>query len=219
MNAIKTTDRLVMNDGATESAPRRKRQRLTPDQQELAASHVPLARSLAKPMKEKWPLEIEEFDSAACYALVEAAQSFNADRNVKFATFARIRIIGALSDTQREIFSRKYERDMPNARTYRYVPGGEEKGILMMTSQDAPVADQVDAVEEVEHWLRKLPSRLALACREVYLKDRTQLQVAKALGCSKSRVSVLHAEALDLLRETGVVMAAASERGFDVSRN
>jgi len=219
MNSIDARNELEINEGAMESVPRRKRLQLTPEQQDLAARHVALARALAKPLKKTWPLEIEEFDSSACMALVEAAQSFDPKRNVKFATFARFRILGALRDTQREIYSRKYEREMPNARTYRYVPGIEERGLFLMTTPDAPVEEYVDAVEQVEHWVGKLPRRLAVACREMYLRDRTQLHVAAILGCSKSRVSFLHAEALDLLRESGEVQAAAQEFGLDVSRN
>ena len=53
-----------------------------------------MAKSLAKPLKKNWPVEGEEFESAALMALVEAAQSFDPARNVKFATFARYRIWG-----------------------------------------------------------------------------------------------------------------------------
>lgn len=69
-----------------------RRSRLTVEQQELAKSYLPMARSLAKPLKKAWPAEKEEFESAALLALVEAAQSFDPSRNVKFATFARYRI-------------------------------------------------------------------------------------------------------------------------------
>ncbi len=65
-------------------------------QQGLAVRYLPMARALAKPLKRTWPSESDEFESAACLALVEAAQSFDETRNVKFATFARYRIWGAL---------------------------------------------------------------------------------------------------------------------------
>ena len=220
MNPTDARDELMTNnDGATEVSPRRKRRKLTQEQQDLAARHVPLARALSRPLKDAWPLEREEIDSSAFMALVEAAKSFDPNRGVKFGTFARIRIVGALRDTVRGFYAQKHVREMPNARTYRYVPGMEERGLLFMTSPDAPVSEYVNAVEEVEHWFRSLPKRHALACREVYLHDRTLVQIGAILGCSKSRISCLHAEALEILRDSGAVQAAALESGLDVSRN
>ena len=219
MNPIDMHTDLRNNDGATEVSPRRKRRRLTPEQQDLAARYIPLARSLSRSVKEAWPLEMEEIDSSASMALVEAAQSFDPTRNIKFGTFARIRILGALRDTVKGFYAQRYVRDMPNARTYHYVPGMEERGLLFMTSPDAPVDEYVDAVEAVEQWFSKLPRRQAVACREVYLRDRTLVQIGAILGCSKSRVSYLHAEALDILRDSGNVQAAALEYGLNVSRN
>ncbi len=201
-------------------ATRRKRRvGLSEGQQGLAARYLPLARSLARPLKKSWPRQVEEFDSAALTALVEAAQSFDPGRGVKFATFARFRIVGALRDVQRKLHALGYQRDMPNARTYRFVPGMEERSMLMLTTPDAPAHELVDSVEEVEHWLSQLPARHATACREIYLKDRTQNQVATMFGCAKSRVSCLHAEAILMLRESADVQAAAVDSGLDVCRN
>src|SRR2546429_415660 len=72
--------------------PGKRRDPLTAQQQSLAEKYLPMAKALAKPLKTSWPLESEEFESAALLALVEAAQSFDPTRNVKFATFARYRI-------------------------------------------------------------------------------------------------------------------------------
>ena len=61
---------------------------LSAGQQTLALRYLPLARKLARPFKAAWPALRDDFDSAACLALVEAASSFDPERNVKFATFA-----------------------------------------------------------------------------------------------------------------------------------
>ena len=92
-------DRNSDADGQTPPAePERTRGRhpMSTEQQRLVIRYLPMARALAKPLKATWPGEGDEFESAACLALVEAAQSFDASRNVKFATFARYRIMGAL---------------------------------------------------------------------------------------------------------------------------
>jgi hypothetical protein len=78
---------------------------LTPAQQALARKYIPLARKLARPLAAWWPNDGDEYRSAALLALVEAAQSFDPSRNVKFATFARFRIWGALRDTQRRLIA------------------------------------------------------------------------------------------------------------------
>ncbi len=84
----------AIDDRAEATGPEKVRGPLTAAQQELAERYLPLAKSLAKPLKLAWMSEAAEFDSAACMALVEAAQSFDPSRNVKFATFARYRIRG-----------------------------------------------------------------------------------------------------------------------------
>jgi RNA polymerase sigma factor (sigma-70 family) len=201
---------------ATTHEPRRKRVHLTTEQQELAARHVPLARALARRLKEMWPRHYEDFESAASLALVEAAQSFEPERGVKFATFARFRILGALRDVQRTVMKRGHERELPNApkTEFRFVPGVKEACYLMLTAPDAPVGTMLEGAEEVEHWVSQLPRRHAQACREMYLRDRTQSQVAREIGCSKSRVSYLHAEALEMLGHLGEVRLAALEIGL-----
>jgi RNA polymerase sigma factor (sigma-70 family) len=204
----------------TTRGPRKARAELTPAQRELTEQYLPLAMSLARPVKLKWTRDRDELDAAARLALVEAAQAFDPRRGVKFPTFARARIMGALYDAQRHMLNKIHSRELPNGpKGYRYVPGGEESGALMLTSRDPDVGAEVDAIDEVERWLGSLPPRHALACRELYLAGRTQGEAAQALGCVKSRVCTLHAEALEMLRNSPAVRAAALAVGLDVGRN
>jgi RNA polymerase sigma factor (sigma-70 family) len=200
--------------------PRKPRERLTTEQQELATNYMPLARKLAKHLKMHWPIYFEELDSAACLAMVEAAQAFDPERGVKFATFARMRILGALCDAKRRIHAKAVERPLPNVpRVYRYIPGVVERCMLMLTSPDPEVGTELEAIEEVEYWLRALPARHAKICREIYLNNLSQAEVAKRHGCAKSRISHLHAEAIRILHDSYAVQDAAHEHGLDVSRN
>ena len=95
-----------MNLGETPCAPitpaARAKSPLSTSQQELAAKYLPMARALSRPFKDRFPDSWEEFDSAACLALVEAARAFDPDRDVKFSTFARRRIWGGLCDARRQ---------------------------------------------------------------------------------------------------------------------
>jgi RNA polymerase sigma factor (sigma-70 family) len=200
--------------------PRTKRVELTPEQRELTQRFQPMARSLSRMIKLKWSRDREEFDAVAEMALVEAAQAFNPRRGVKFTTFARFRIIGALKDFERYLYNKAYPRQMPDvARAYHYVPGEAEGAALMLKSRDEPVGSEIEAAEEVEHWLQLLPPRHARACRELYVAARTQGQAAEAMGCVKSRVCTLHAEALEILRQSPAVREAALALGLDVGRN
>jgi len=202
-----TTGYLANTPTKCENKPASRRSPLTGDQQELARKYVPMARSLAKPLKMSWPVEGEEFESAALLALVEAAQSFDPARNVKFATFARYRIWGALRDVQRGLITAGWRGDMENAPTVSSLSyDAEEHGRVLGSEPDRRVGEEYEAVEFVENWLRKLPSKHAAACREIYLNDRTQGQAAGHIGCSKSRLSYLHKEALDLLKDSWTYM-------------
>ena len=68
--------------------------------------YLPLARSLACRMEYLFPAAGDELQSVAFLALVEAAQSFDPSRGVNFATFARLRIWGALCDCRREMITK-----------------------------------------------------------------------------------------------------------------
>ncbi len=174
--------------------------RLTAPQRELAAQYLPLARALARPLKAAWPTAWEEFESAACLALVEAAQSFDPGRQVKFATFARVRILGALRDVHRRMAIQRVREE--NGLNPHFGPLGraeELHGWLLDTQEDPPIGHELESAEEVERWLARVPHRHAEACRMIYLDGMNQIDVARALGCSQSRLSCLHREALAML--------------------
>ncbi len=189
-----------------------KREPLTEQQQALAAQYLPLARSLAKSLKQNWPAETHEFDSAACMALVEAAQSFDPARNVKFATYARYRICGALRDVQRALVTQGWRDDLENAPKFvSLIATAEEFGEVMLSHPDRSVGEGIELAELLESWLKKLPPRHAAACRELYLNQKTQSEAAQAIGISKSRVSYLHREALEILNDIATYQAEAAE--------
>lgn len=197
-----------MTDQPTPRRRRNQRKPLTAEQAELAERYLPMARSLAKPLKRIWPREWEEFESAALFALVEAAESFDAGRNVRFSTFARLRIVGALRDVQRHMAKHAHARgsddegDLINA---------EACGQVLNTTPDPEPSHDIEAADAVESWLRKLPSKHAAACREIYLNGCNQVEAARRLGCSQSRLSYLHREALAMLNGSWYEATAAAE--------
>jgi RNA polymerase sigma factor for flagellar operon FliA len=182
---------------------RNQRKPLTSEQQSLAERYIPMARSLAKPHKRAWPSEWEEFESAALMALVEAAESFDASRNVRFSTFARLRIVGALRDVQRRMGHTKWRvDDSHSVQDGGDVANLETFGEVINTTVDPEIGASLESEDTVEAWLRKLPPKHAAACREIYLHGCNQVEAATRLGCSQSRLSYLHREALAMLNGT-----------------
>lgn len=182
---------------------------LTPDRSELAARYLPFARGIARPFKAQWPAEAPEFESAACFALVEAAQTFDPGRDVKFATYARFRIWGAMRDVQRGLIRTGWRDDAENA------PGivslaarAEEFGEVLLTTPDPPIGAELERAELLESWFRKLPPRHAAACRAIYLRGESHAQAAEALRTSKSRVAAWLGEALVILRDIAATSPA-----------
>jgi Sigma-70 region 2 len=61
---------------------------LTPEQQQLAKTNIPLAKSLVRKYRKQWRhLDVEEMLSAAYLALTKAASSFDPQAGYKFSAF------------------------------------------------------------------------------------------------------------------------------------
>ena len=180
---------------------RSKREQLSPEQQELASRFVPLARGMAKPLKLMYPYWRDEFESAACLALVEAARSYDPRKNIRFATFARFRIRGRLMDVGRAMMLVGLEDQEYQPEMVPLTPFNEEHGKVLVANEPPNVGWDVDAVDAVEHWLKKLPERHATVCRLYYLHGKSQAEIAEACGCSQSEITRLHKRAIDMLSD------------------
>ena len=76
---------------------------LTPAQERLLHEHLPIVNYMVNDLIRRVPNYIQRDDltSAAMLGLVQAVRSFDTTREAKFATFARVRIQGALLDELR----------------------------------------------------------------------------------------------------------------------
>ena len=204
MLAINPETRVSDQEAGPEGRTRRKRRALTPPRQRLAMRFVALAKSLSRPYKLRWPTFREEFEGTSMLALVEAAESFDPTRAVRFATFAQYRISGALRTLQSSIIATRKPA----------IPGGppilpgdlgrtaDGEGHILGIAPDPPVGWHHEAREVVDRWLRGLPARYAAACREIYVHGRTQVEAARVLGLSQSRLSDMHQRALEMLHHS-----------------
>ncbi len=85
----------------------------------LVEHYVPLVHKLAEILARRlWPrVSADELASAGYDGLIAAVTSFDPGRGVKFETYCRQRIVGAIRDWQREIdplgrSGRNFERSM-----------------------------------------------------------------------------------------------------------
>ena len=185
------------------STTREGRSPLTAAQQSLALRYLPLARSLAKPFKMSWPAHRDDFESAACAALVESAGNYDPERGVLFSTFARHRIWGGLRDVQRSVLALGWRCDPKHAPLVTTLPrDAEGKGRVLGSDAEPPVGQEIEDIDAIEGLLKRLPARHARACRQVYLHGKSQHEAARAMGCSQSRFSYLHREAMSILNGT-----------------
>jgi RNA polymerase sigma factor (sigma-70 family) len=179
---------------------RRELRPLTEDQRRLAVRHLPLARALTRRLESLWPSERDDLRSTAYMALVDAARTFDVNRGISFSTYARRRIRGHLSEYRRLLYSagwRGSKAQYPALQILGDPPKVQESvGQVVGIYPDPPVGQQLEETEAVEAWLRRLPERLAAACRLIYLFGSTHSEAAKAVGCSRSRFSRLHDEAM-----------------------
>ncbi|MBK9119351.1 MAG: sigma-70 family RNA polymerase sigma factor [Phycisphaerales bacterium] len=88
----------------------------------LIEHYLPLVNKIAEIMARRlWPrVTADELASAGYDGLIAAVSSFDQDRGVKFETYCRQRIVGAIRDWQREVdplgrSGRNFERTMNHA--------------------------------------------------------------------------------------------------------
>lgn len=164
-------------------------------QRALALQYLPLARAMAGRVARKWPAGADDFQSAAFLGLVEAAQSFDPNRGVSFATFARRRVLGALIDAQRGLLIQGWRG--PSQPRPRFVPlddDAELRGRVVGAQDDRPIGSELEVADAVEHCLGKLPARHSTALRLIHLDGMTQAEAAAEVGCSPATISRIHRE-------------------------
>jgi RNA polymerase sigma factor (sigma-70 family) len=193
--------RMLLRATDSESVRRHRRTQLTAEQQDLAARYVPMAMALSAPLKRDWPSAREDFESAALLALVEAAQAFDSTRSIKFGTFARFRILGAMRDVHREILDRcgwtPDQTEIPSIASL--VPAMEENGHVLGIQNQNEAGRDLELADAAEAILRRLPKLHADACRLLYVEGLNQEEAARRLGYSKTRLSSLHRESIIFL--------------------
>ena len=161
-----------------------------------------MAESLANAYVSRQQIEREELQSTAYMALVEAARTFDPDRKVNFATFARHRIRGALRDYMRYLLSESWRGQKVRARYFKASATLQNgTAACLAFNAEKPVGSGMESLDAVENWLQRLPKTHALICRLIYFGGKKQDEVARPLGFPNSHLSRIHAEALSVFIE------------------
>lgn len=164
----------------------------------LIKNNIRLAISVAQ----KFNYE-EDYESLAMIGLIKAADTFDLDKGINFATYAT-RVI------QNEIlmYIRKSKRHNIQAISFETVIVGTEetltvKDMLCYEDEQLMRLEQVEQIDELHKVVHSLPDR---ECKIICLlyglgeKVHTQKQVAERLGISQSYISRLEKRILKKMK-------------------
>jgi RNA polymerase sigma factor for flagellar operon FliA len=154
---------------------------------------APLVKRVAFEMRRHLPPDVEMDDlvAAGTLGLVDALRKFDPSGKVKLENYARHRIRGGVLDAL---------RSLDPATALRTPPAGSE------SAQPAPREDPFDLCyrreqrDLVKRALASLTEREKLILTLYYAHDLTVKQIAARLNVDESRISGLHAEALQRLK-------------------
>ena len=181
---------------------------LTPAQRDLVDQHLKLAALIAMDYSRRLPANIEHDDveQAARMGLIDAALRFDSARGATFDTFARWRINGAIRDYLRSLDAvTKAERARINA--------GEASDVVHLnvdelymepraaqrTPEEASMAAQFAA--QLRNLVEGLNGRKRTIVREYYYQERTMADIGESLGVKEARISQVHKQSIEALRQ------------------
>ena len=186
------------------------------DKQKLAVKYMPLAYKIAASYSKNWAWLRDELESEAMLALVEAANHYDPAYNVQFISFAKIRINGALMTFRRKMTQSNSEMDQ----SPEYGEGDLQKKVWRHTkstsnlnvdevneylqkcdtaSYHAGIEDNLAILEELQHYIRRLPKRHRAVISGFYIEGRDVNEIARECKCTTNRLRAIHREAVNML--------------------
>ncbi|MEL0025057.1 MAG: sigma-70 family RNA polymerase sigma factor [Alphaproteobacteria bacterium] len=192
-----------------------------PDIEELITSHMELVRQIAWHMRGSVhaSTEIEDLIQIGYYGLVTAAQNYTLREGATFASYAGIRIRGAIVDFLRKNSNlcrttiemqkkaNRAERELQSrhGRKPTSAEMASEMGIsIWFESPENTPEDNVNEEElhaQLKEALRTLPEREALVIQLYYVEELNVYEIAEVLEVTTGRVSQIKKAAVTRLRE------------------
>jgi RNA polymerase sigma factor for flagellar operon FliA len=135
---------------------------MTPREEELVTTHLPLVHSLAHKLAPHLGrgVEHDELVSAGHEGLIQAARRYDPERGVAFSTFAYYRIRGAMFDSVRRAHTA-----LPTGRKPSFAERADE--YLEPHASDPPPPDAAAAAERLATLVADLATTYVLCARDV----------------------------------------------------
>ena len=215
--------KLQPNDEATLDS-QTKVEPLNEAQRQLAAKYMPLALSLARSFSKNWKWITDEMESVALLALVEAARSYDISYNVKFSTYAKRGIFGALTNARNKYkqLHRNANTDVAGHERYAWVNNSsdltyDEYADYLLTCEENrsffSLENSFEFREELETRFRRLPPRHARFMKALYFEQKSMDEMTSQFRCKPLRLHVMHRESINmLLCQDAVPMPRKSRR-------
>jgi len=165
----------------------------------LILRYLPYARKVAAHLHGRHlrcEASVEDYIQWACVGLMEAFDHFQLNRGAQFTTYALPRMLGAIRDGLETITGRWQE----------FAVAPEDMETLVSAEAEGP--DQVGVELErrqmrlrLHGLLKHLTAREESVLRLHYLQGWSFKEIGQDLGITKGRVSQLHGQALERLRQ------------------
>lgn len=162
----------------------------------LVAEHVRLARRLALLLSRSLPafVDPDALESDAMLGLVQAARTFDAGRGVSFATYATLRIRGAMLDGLRERQHLRTSKAIPRMLSLSLPVGWADDGRPdtledRIAADQEPVGAEAERRDEIDWLLSRAGTRGRRELECYYLEGERQERIATRFGLSASRIS------------------------------
>ena len=169
---------------------------LTPEQRDLAGRYFPLAVGMARRSGQMTPELEEDMISHCASTLCEAAYRFRPGK-ASFYTFVRQRLRGAIVDRIRSLSQlTRTGKNRPSHAPFDFRGTGESRIAL----RDSGFS-RIDDRDHCEYMVRHLDAREAAVIASKYWRDTGLRGAANQLGISESMCCLIHAAAVEKLRE------------------
>ena len=204
------TMKIRMNDEETVVESQSKTEPLNEAQRVLATKYMPMANTMALAFSRHCKWMADELESVALLALVEAARFYDDSYNVKFSTYAKNGIIGALTNARNKYIQlhRTNTADVDGQDRYATVNNSsnltqEEYDTYLQTideSRDFFSTDRpFEYREELEHLFKRLPHRHRSLMQALYFEQKSIDELRKRFRCQSRRLEVMHRESINML--------------------
>ncbi len=127
--------------------------------------------------------------------LIEAVESFEPERGVAFATYARRRIKGRILD-----YFRSLEEELVHAGFSLEASAGLLGGRIPEESDPALEAERVYLAGRLRNAMKRLPSKEQAVVNAVYIEDQPPRAVAEQMRISQSHLYRLQKQAIRRMR-------------------